>query len=297
MTQKIDQINLNIFYGFKCNYSCQGCFTSSDLVRDKSFDPKLDEILNTIPDLAKLFKVNGMLTLMGGEPFLYWEDKILPILLELQKYFPNQRKNIFTNGALLGKNIDKFLNASKQVDNISLEITDHLADLKYSTPAGRSWLSSIEKLRNHPDIVKISDEHYHIKDNICANIYVARTDGNWVQTFKIVDNKIKPWKTGDPRKSMDVGCTGNVCSFVKNRKVYKCGLLANLDVSLNHRGQSQDPDWAPYLDYQPLDIQNHTQEELNFFKNTYGKPIDVCDMCPAHNDARITRTYEMIVKG
>lgn len=297
MTRKINQENFNIFYGFRCNYSCQGCSTSSDIVKDKSLDPDLQEIIDIIPDIDKLFNINNMLTLIGGEPFLYWDTKILPILKELQKYFPDTRKNIFTNGALLGKNIDKFISATKEVNNVALEITDHLADLKYTTPAGKVWLSGIEKLENHPDIVKISDEHYHVKNNIYANIYIIRSGSNWVQTFNNVDGKIKPWKTGDPQKSMDVGCTGNICSFVRNNKVYKCGLLANLDVALALRGQSDEPEWQPYLNYEPLDIHNHTQEQLDFFENTYGKPISECDMCPAHEQARIIRTYDMIVKG
>jgi MoaA/NifB/PqqE/SkfB family radical SAM enzyme len=100
---KSDQVNLNIFYGFKCNYSCDGCISNSNLAKFDQ-DPDFNDIIKTIPILADLFNITSMITLLGGEPFYYWDERIVPIAIECNKYFPNTLINVFTNGQFKRKN-------------------------------------------------------------------------------------------------------------------------------------------------------------------------------------------------
>jgi len=185
---KSDQVNLNIFYGFKCNYSCDGCISNSNLAKSDQ-DPDLTDIIKTIPILADLFNVTGMITLLGGEPLYYWDERIVPIAMECNKYFPNTLINVFTNGQLLGKNQKKVFELSDKIDKFSLTITDHLntEELKNTTP-GKKWRESINRFLNHKQIVKIHNEHYHIKDNINANIYISTPDSNsWKNIYIFVE--------------------------------------------------------------------------------------------------------------
>lgn len=291
---KTNQENLNILYGFKCNYSCSGCITNSDII-DNNNDPELTDILSSIPKLANLFNVTNMVTLLGGEPFYYWDDRIVPIAQEVNRYFPDTLINIFTNGQLLGKSADKVFKLAEQIDNFSLTITNHLFNL-YDTVPGKIWINNFEEFISNPNIVKISDVHYHIKNNIRANIYIS-TPSNWTHSYKITtNNQIKPFATNDPNGSAKYGCSAGIrCSMVYGKKLYKCSMLATLPTALKIKNQLDDPDWAKYLSYNPVEIDNPDARVLKEFVDTYGKPIDVCDMCSNNPQTSIaSRTYNMI---
>jgi len=297
---KSDQVNLNIFYGFKCNYSCDGCISNSNLAKSDQ-DPDLTDIIKTIPILADLFNVTGMITLLGGEPLYYWDERIVPIAMECNKYFPNTLINVFTNGQLLGKNQKKVFELSDKIDKFSLTITDHLntEELKNTTP-GKKWRESINRFLNHKQIVKIHNEHYHIKDNINANIYISTPDSNsWKNIYKTtIDGKIKPFATNDPEGSMRYGCiSNNICSMVRGTKLYKCTQLATLENGLRAKNQLDDPDWKKYLSYAPVDLLNIDKSTLTNFIDTYAKPIDMCDMCSNNPTRGEPRQYNMIFKN
>jgi organic radical activating enzyme len=295
---KKSQVNINLLYGYKCNYSCHGCLTNSDADYHEQDDPDLDKLLDSIPILADTFNIESMITLIGGEPFLYWNSHIVPISLKVNEHFPKTRINIFTNGQLLGKNLDKFIDLSDRVDNITLEVTQHLIGLENTTP-GRIWKSGIDYLSRHDRIHKIHDEHYHVKNNIYANILLTSKIYNWIPSLKRLPNgMIKPYASNNPAESMKHGCSAaNVSALVKDGYLYKCGLLGTLDHGLKYRNQLNDPDWQKYLSYQPLDLFNFSQEDLDQYMETYGKPISECDMC-SDNPKNIIkqRTYEMIFK-
>ena len=296
---KSDQVNLNIFYGFKCNYSCEGCISSSNIAKLDQ-DPKLNDILKTIPVLADLFNITGMITLLGGEPFYYWDDYIVPIATECNKNFPNTIINIFTNGQLLGKNQEKIFELANQINKFSLIITDHLntEELKKTVP-GKIWKKNVVEFVAHENIVKIHDRHYHIKNNVNANIYISSPNAtNWRNIYKTtIDGKIKPFATNDPQGSMKHGCvSNNICSMVHGTKLYKCTQLATLENALIAKKQIDDPDWQKYLSYNSVDLLNIDPTALTHFVNTYGKPIDVCDMCSNDPNGGVTRSYNMIFK-
>jgi len=294
---KIKQENLNIFYGYGCNYACEGCFSGSNVVNDKKLDPSLEEILQSIPILAENFEVNSMITLIGGEPFLYWDDRILVISQALNKWFPGKKINIFTNGQLLNKHFDKVLHlADHVVDNLSITVTNHLSECGDELPV-TLWNKNIQQLLTHPRLVKIHNEHYHIKDNINANIYFSIMTEFKPYYKKNVDGSIKPFATNDPKGSMTHGCPGNVCSTAFGTKFYKCPTLATLPNHLKSINQHHDPDWQKYLSYSAIDLLNIDQELLTAFSNTYGKPISECDMCNNNPANTITkRSYNMIFK-
>ena len=129
---KISQVNLPIFIGHRCNYSCQECSSGSDFIKDSTDDPTLEEIISVIPTLAEKFEITDMISLQGGEPFLYWNDKILPLVAVLRQHFLSVPINIFTNGQLIGKNMDKVLDLCDNFQNISFTISKHLVGVTNS---------------------------------------------------------------------------------------------------------------------------------------------------------------------
>lgn len=295
---KYRHVNLNLFYGYKCNYSCHGCVTNSDTAYHQEDDPDLNQLMSCIPILASLFEIDSMITLLGGEAFLYWDKRIVPLALEVNKHFPKTRINIFSNGQLLPRYIDKFIDLSNRVDNVALEITQHLGTLAHTKP-GQIWHQGIRCLDNHSKIKKISDLHYHVIGNTQANIYLTPVPTTWTMSLRrLPDGRIKPHATNDPTGSMQHGCSaGSVCAIVNEGRLYKCALLATLKKSLERRGQVHDPDWKKYLDYKSIDLFNFNAIELEQHMESYGKPIAECDMCSNRDDARVvSRTYDMIFR-
>jgi len=275
---KIAQNNLPIFIGHKCNYSCVNCSVGSDFVKNYDNDPTLEEILHSIPVLAEKFTVTGMISLTGGEPFMYWDEKIIPLAQELNRWFPGTRINVFTNGHLIGKNIEKMFELIDQIKNISFTVSRHLIG-NLDSAVGKAWQSSINTLLDHPRIVRIHNDHYHVINNIAANIYFYTTK-YWNSHYVTQpDGRIKPHATNNPEDSMKYGCVGSTCSYLHGTKFYKCGRLATLSTQLAEFNQLDDPSWEKYLKYQPIDLLNIDQSLFDNFIKTYGKPIDLCDMC------------------
>ena len=299
MPNKIDQVNLNIFYGYRCNYSCVGCFAGSDHVQDKNHDPSMDEIYESIPILSTLFNVTNEVTLIGGEPFMYWRERIVPLSREIRKHFPGVKITTITNGQLLGNHVDEVIDWFDEMEIASITVTRHIDSIADSVP-GKKWHAGADKFFSHPRLVKIHSEHYHIKDNINANIHLNRPD-QWMPSFKYTDDgKIKPFATNDPAGSMKHGCPGRVCSCTFGTKLYKCPKIAALPLHLTTLNQSDDPDWEKYLNYPALDLKNITIDDLEFLKSTYGKPTEHCDMCnnqPVNNIPWYKRDQKMLFRA
>lgn len=293
---KFDETNLNIFYGYLCNYSCSGCFSGSDAIDSKTKDPDLEKIKQAIIKSSELINVDRMITLIGGEPFLYWESRIVPLALLINQYFPKKRINITTNGQLLGKYVDHIFELSKQVSEISITITRHLIGVD-NQKIKSLWDENMSEFLSHPMIVKIHDDHFHIKDNIHANIYFFQADTWKSYYYRTQDNKIKPWATNDPVNSMQYGCPGSMCSCLYENKLYKCANLATLSKHLEQLQQLDDPDWKKYIDYPYIDINNVDPVLFKEFQDTYTKPTTYCDMCgnkPEHHIPWTKRTFPMV---
>jgi organic radical activating enzyme len=296
MSNKINQVNLNIFYGYLCNYSCYGCFCGSDSATTSQFDPDFEKTFNSIQTLSDIFEVSGMISILGGEPFLYWDSRIVPLALEIRRCFPDVRINITSNGQLLGKNVDKIYDLAQKINEFSLTITRHLRAVNNSK-IDAVWNNNMNQFLNDSAIVRIHDDHYHVKDNIHANIYFTNLD-DWKPHYYTLDNgDIKPWRTNNPEKSMQHGCPGNLCSCLYEDRIYKCPTLATLHGQLSARGQENDVDWMKYLNYPAIDINNIDSELFTEFNNTYGKPTTYCDMCSDSIQKNINwkdRTFPMI---
>ena len=280
-----EEIALNIIYGYRCNYSCDGCCVGSDYVVNKTKDPDLDKTLESIKLLPNIIKIKdsddfferGMITLLGGEPMKYWDDRIEPLAREIRKQFPRARLNIFSNGHLLYKQADKIINLIDEL-SASITISKHLSgDLE--SPLGKQWQVNIQKFLNHPRLAKIHDDHYEVVGNIESNIHFYAAD-EWFTWYKKTANGIKPYATNNPEKSMQYGCaSGAHCSSLFENRLYKCSSLAMLPGLLSYQGQSHDTDWEKYLDYPYVDLLDVSKETTTYHADNYGKPTTYCDMC------------------
>jgi len=280
---KFQETILNIMYGYRCNFSCEGCCTGSNYIKNNSYDPDINKTIEILPALANLVDIadTGMITLLGGDIFMYWPDQIIPLTLAIRKHFPNASINLFTNGQLLNKYTDEIIDLMTTIDNCKLTISQHLiGDLE--TALGQAWTRNVSQFLNDSRIWKIHNDHYHIKGYLDCNIHFYNGI-DWFTWYKQeADGRIKPHVSQDPVRSMQYGCaSGPLCSTIFETNLYKCSSLATLDGLLSLKGQKDDPDWQDYLNYPHVDLNNFDLENFEYHKKNHGKPVAYCDMCSA----------------
>ena len=302
-----EEISFNIIYGYRCNYACEGCCVGSNHVSDVSQDPDLDTVLAAIDRLPGVIRMQdsedfwqrGMITLLGGEPMLYWHERIVPIARAVRRNFPRVRLLIFSNGHLMHRHADDIIDFLDEVSG-NITITNHLRGDPDST-LGRRWWANTQEFLSHPRLIKIHDEHYHIDGNIESNInfYDAEEWFTWYR--QMGDGKIKPFDSKNPARSMQYGCaSGSVCSTLFENRLYKCASLAMLPGLLRYTGQYQDPDWQPYLDYPYIDVFDPDPDAQRNFSRTFGQPIPQCTMCndqPSNVIQWIDRREHSVIKS
>ena len=216
----------------------------------------------------------------------------------IRKSFPLSKINIFTNGHLINRYTNDVIDILNNLGNSCVTISKHFQGDMQSA-AGKKWLGNVAEFTNDPRIVKISDDHYHVKNNINANIHFYQSN-EWFTWYRQESNgSIKPFATNNPAESAKYGCASGIrCSALFENRLYKCGSLAMLPGFLTAKNQTQDPDWKKYINYPYLDILNLDSTQFDEFKQTYGKSTTHCDMCndqPSNVIKWIDRTQSMIL--
>ena len=120
---KHKDLSLNIIYGYRCNYSCVGCCNGSDYVKTTDLDPDIDLTLQALEKLPEYIEIDssGMITLLGGDPFMYWHERIVPLAFAIRKSFPLSKINIFTNGHLINRYTNYVIDVLNNPVNINVD--------------------------------------------------------------------------------------------------------------------------------------------------------------------------------
>lgn len=315
---------LDIYYGAKCNLACSHCDTRSDITDTSKFDPEIESIIESI-DLARSKFDIVYYSVLGGEPLLYL-DKIEKIFSHIRQTDNNATLVFSTNGALLDKKLKQVSNLLEKY-RINLFVCDHFAafdDKTLSNKVRNSTLSlakelnmiegdeqqffskflDIENSLNDPLFQKWLDSksldllNSHTDDRYFSNgkTWVHfRGQRDFQQIYKLVDEVPKPFATGNPEASYKNGCCSEMCSFLINKKIYKCGALGTLNRFLEKHNLLEDSDWQKYLNYNPLDLTNCTNEQVQQFSDTKYSSIEHCDMCPSSGHTFV-KTPDKVLK-
>jgi organic radical activating enzyme len=285
---KVNLIIVSLFYGFDCNLTCRDCSSGYDILRNKNHDPSEESLLKSIEDMSHYVNdITDMFTLIGGEPFLYW-DRIELLVRHFRKFYPTTKINITTNGVLLHKFKDRVIDLMMEVDHIRISLTNHFSEFM-DDPTGIKYKQNLDYFFSDPRINCIHDLHYDIPNHDINFHFHDFSDGFTAQ-WRREGSKLKPWATNDPKASMDNGCIGRVCSALHNSKLYKCMRFVTLPTVLDKVGQLTDPEWSKYLNYQPIDLSLDDVDGLvDKFVNNQGNPISECDMCHNKKIVNITQ--------
>lgn len=289
---------VEVFYGYQCNLSCQGCSSASDVVKTSEYDPSIESIFASIENLANCVEPESI-DLMGGELFLYW-DKVTQIVDKVRQHFPHTPIALATNGLLLHKYKDRLLKLCEDHHPCVVDITDHftlfskdvrtkkfhkkldefLADMVPVSVV--KWSNALDHLKEHKSTEVDDWQRYLVEKKLysgkSATVKVYNQQ-KFVSCYYTEDAKIKPHATNDPAGSYANGCAMPYCHLLVDSKLYKCSWFAVLPQLLSKTDQLQDPDWQKYLKYQPIDIASPQQAHLDQFEQTSCSSIELCDMC------------------
>lgn len=295
---------LDVFYGNKCNLACKNCDTRSDVLRTTTYDPELDTIKESIFLANNHFDVENW-SILGGEPLLY-KDKIVEIISYLRSIEPNKTIFLSTNGLLLDKNINFVVELIKkykiwvQVCNHTAEFMDitkiqnnvhaigNAAKLPLIEPAylwwdtimsyksgTKEWQEYLDKKQwaittKDPNAITYMQNNYGIH-------YVESRE--FQTTHNIVNGKPMPFDE-DPQEAYTNSCPSQFCSFLYNKKIYKCAALGTLRNLLEKYNMTEEPAWQKYLNYKPVSLETCSKEDINWFSKTHYCSVSECSMCP-----------------
>ena len=298
---------LDVFYGNKCNLACAHCDTRSDILR--GFDPDLETIKESIKLANKIFDVENW-SVLGGEPLLY-KDKVLEIIKYIRSIEPDKTIFMSTNGMLLNKNIDwisnlireyrvwvqvcnhttKFGSKEKIVD--SVELVANKCNIPKTEPSYAWWYNIMKYETGTSNWKKyVDNKGWDITTRdpnevtyMESNYGIHYMESEWFHS--IYNNKggiPKPFNSDDSQASYNNSCPSQFCAFLYNKKVYKCAALGTLKNFLEQQNLLEDTDWKKYLMYTPVDLENCTDKEVNFFVDTHYCGINECSMCPKNKE-------------
>ena len=300
---------LDVFYGNKCNLTCNQCDTRSDYIRKGQYDPTMEDIKRGIDLANEAFDVQKW-SILGGEPLMYL-DTVEEIIAHIRKIEPNKVIFFPTNGSLLDRHMDRVVDLVKkyrlwvQVCNHFVEFEDqtksdkvkanaaelaHRLEIPAATDSGQWWREIMDfdagngQWKEFTDRkgYDISEPEPNEKSWICENYGVYYMEAGEFQTIQKFNEfgKPKPFTDNDPEGSYWNSCPSVFCAMLYNKKVYKCAALATLENFLRTKDCLDDPDWAPYLNYKPVDLETYTEAEADHFGATHYCHIDECAMCP-----------------
>ena len=243
-----------------CNLSCEACIHLSDFPLKGIVDIKTLE--SWYGSWNKRVIPKNM-AILGGEPLL--NKKIVDIIHMTREQWgtvEGQYYELVTNGFLLHKHPD--LPKALEHTKCTLAISIHHFDSAQYNKKVSEFITLVEKWRKDYNF----DVRFY-KDN-----RDPRTP--WKNPFKMINNNYEPYEDGDYVSSYENCITGQKCFQLYDGEIYKCPILAYLNMHKSNFGLSHK--WDRYLKYQPLKSTCTDEEILEFFNRDAEQ---WCGLCPS----------------
>lgn len=239
-----------------CNLHCDGCcyYANYNIKAIAS----ADEIRTSVAAWAKRIQPR-MVKILGGEPLAH---KQLPeIFLNVRQLLPDSHIQIITNGLQLEKCL--LLPHLLTTPNTSLSLSVHSSEPAY-----------LAQLQDAMTVINGWMEKFGIRAIMSDNRV------GWVRHHIGVGRFMKPFTDGDPVASWQ-GCPARVCLVLLEGRLWKCPQAASLHLAAAKFGLGTQPEWAPYLAYQGIDV---TCSDAELAERLGRSAESICGMCPAKGE-------------
>lgn len=262
-----------------CNLSCEGCTNYSDLdhpgyVTWADMKSQLTPWLQVldIPDFG----------IIGGEPLL--NPEIRSWLTGLRELMPNSQIRFTTNGLLLSRNLD-LLDLAHDVGNLVFKITLHRETNKLKEVVDR-----IFKKFDWQPVIEHGINRWRTTRDLRLQI---NRPTHFIKTFQGSYADMMPYNS-DPSSAFEI-CCQQTCPLLHNSKIYKCSTQGLLRETLARFNDPNIEQWRPYL---VNGIGINETERLAQLVDNFGKPHDICQMCPsAPDDAILEHRIHVKIKN
>jgi|TARA_B110000858_G_scaffold81542_1_gene94544 sulfatase maturation enzyme AslB (radical SAM superfamily) len=249
-----------------CNLSCTGCTNYSDL-QHEGYVPWsqgrdwIESWLERV-DIADF-------GILGGEPTV--SPEVNDWILGLRQVLPKAQIRFTTNGLLLNKKFDIVENMA-DVGNCVFKIAFH-----QDNPELEEVVKRIFDMYDWEPVVEYGVHRWKTKNNF--RFHVKRPDTFW-KTFKGPYEDMAP-HTSIPSDAFDI-CCQQTCPLLHNGRIYKCSTSGLLAETLEKFNTPNSEQWQQYLQ-QGMGADCSDQELTTWLEN-FGKPANVCGMCPSPTD-------------
>lgn len=217
-----------------CNLNCSGCSHFSPLA-EQWFETK-EDFYKDFTQLSKITeKQIGWLRIMGGEPLLH--PNVDDFLIKCRELFPYSKLSIVTNGLLLKKKGQNFVDLCNN-NKIVLDISDY----------GILNIDEVLKNFKYTGIAEKSSTMY----NPCIDLKGTQ---NIVESFLYCDLHV------------------NHNYFFQNGRIYPCCVMGNINIFnkyFNTNIYTSEDDIS-------ISIYNHTQQEILQFINHPRESCKYCN--------------------
>jgi len=251
-----------------CNLSCLGCTNYSDLQHEgyvtwnegkRQIEAWLDRI--DILDFG----------ILGGEPTI--NPEVNEWILGLREILPNAQIRFTTNGILLGKKFNIVQNLM-DIGNCVFKIVFHKPNSELEEVVSR-----IFKSYEWQPVTEYGIQRWRTGNNV--RLHIKRPDVFW-KTFKGDYQNMLPHDS-NPADAFEI-CCQQTCPLLYNGRIYKCSTSGLLKDTLERFGYPNQAEWSPYLTNGiGADC---TDAELTEFLDNFGKPNQLCGMCPTTSDTQ-----------
>lgn len=273
--------NVDIHVINSCNLKCFGCNHLADFGYGGPFTA--NELLEWIkPWEDRLYFKR--ISLMGGEPLL--NPQLKEICIGYRKHFsPEKTKlRIITNGIQIVK--CPWLKELIQEYHVHVQASLHVLNGKKINETlilqVREGLMLLEKWAE--------DTPNRVETN-WGPLVDSKKKLNFQVFYQGAGNDIKPFDHDDIAESKR-HCTCKTVQLYKSR-LYKCAPVAYIGEVLKKIGKENDPDWQPYLNYEPLPP-DCTDDELKRFMEKQPQPEWTCRMCPPYPNVVLFKEREIL---
>jgi len=313
---------LDVFIGNQCNLTCIQCDTRSDVFRTKKHDPEIENIKQGIILAREKFVIQNY-SLLGGEPLLYL-NKVEEIIKFIRSIDPTAVIMLPTNGTLIDRHVtrlfeiiekyqvllvvcDHFSGFDDQTHSVELKgkVQKLLDTLQYKETTPFDMFNKIldwKNTANDPLWELFLESRGNLDPYSNDRLFLKNKSGVFFKSQDTFDSHYyhndqgtpKPFDSLNFESSYTNGCCSPFCTFMIDKKLYKCAALGTLKKFLTHNNLLTDPDWQKYLQYKPVDLENCTDAEISNFSNTKYRGINECTMCPATSDKKYKKTPEKV---
>jgi sulfatase maturation enzyme AslB (radical SAM superfamily) len=264
---------------YACTLSCKWCTNYSDYGMKGGY-VKWETIKPTLDKLFSRMRVDCF-GFIGGEPFL--NPELETWVREFKTNYPYVTLMILTNGQLFMKN-QWILDCMEEYGMIYLKVSEH-------QPGEPYFEDMINTIKNRFSWKQVDSELYFYQEKI-LDFEIAKLP-TFLKTYQGEYGSMKPYNS-NPDEAFKI-CNQQICPILEDGKLYKCSSVGMLNRVLGDHNQLDDSDWQPYLNTGlSLDC---TDEELRAWADNFGKPNEICRMCPTHQDTPYYPHYQNVTSN